>query len=200
MSVPPDKKLYMKAIDSPEDIKPALRHSLLSLRCGLDENDRVQWDKKIGEYIECHLRAHSLTTLGVYFSTRNEPDLMALYDTLSQKGIILSLPVVIKKASPMQFAHWKPGDPLVKDSYGISTPETRNFVPLPQALLIPCLGYTKDRFRLGYGGGYFDRTLEQKPRPHTIGIAYSCLQSRFPVQEYDIPMDCIITETGPIAG
>ncbi len=188
----------MKVTDYPEDIKPALRRSLLFLRCSLDDNKRAQWDAKIGEHIEHHLKTRSLTTLGVYFSTQNEPDLTALYDTLSQKGIILSLPVVIKKAAPLQFAKWMPGDPLVKDSYGISTPEIRDFVPLPQALLIPCLGYTTERFRLGYGGGYFDRTLEQKPRPHTIGIAYSCLASRFPIQEYDIPMDCIITETGPL--
>lgn len=198
MSVTSDTKLHMNATDFPEDIKPALRRSLLSVRCSLDDNERAQWDATIGKHIESHLQAHSMTTLGVYFSTRNEPDLTALYDALSRKGIILSLPVVIKKAAPLLFAKWKPGDPLVKDSYGISTPAARDFVSLPEALLVPCLGFTPDRFRLGYGGGYFDRTLEEEPRPHTIGVAYACLKTHFPIQQYDIPLDVIITETGTI--
>ena len=196
MSVPSDTTLQMDAADTRKDIKPELRRSLLSLRHALDEQQRIQWNTRISEHIENHLKTRSLTRLGVYFSTQNEPDLMALYDVLSRKGITLSLPVVIKKATPLQFAQWKPGDPLKRDSYDISTPETRNIVPLPQALLVPCLGFTKDKYRLGYGGGYFDRTLEQKPRPHTIGVSYSCLQTAFPVDEHDIPLDCIITETG----
>ena len=200
MSVPPDTPFHAKAGNAPENIKPALRRSLLSLRCALDDGERARWDAKIGEHIAFHLTARALATLGVYFSTQNEPDLMALYDNLSRQGIILSLPVVVKKAAPLQFAKWKPGDPLAKDSYGISTPANREFVALPQALLIPCLGFTEDRFRLGYGGGYFDRTLEQKPRPYTIGVAYSCLKTAFPIQPYDIPLDTIITETGIIRG
>ena len=196
MSVPPDTALQMEATDTQKDIKPDLRRSLLSLRRSLDEQQRLQWDTKISEHIENHLKTRSLTTLGVYFSTQNEPDLMALYDVLSRKDITLSLPVVIKKTAPLQFAQWKPGEPLLKDLYDISTPATKKFVPLPQALLVPCLGFTKDGYRLGYGGGYFDRTLEQKPRPHTIGVSYSCLKTTFPVREHDIPLDYIITETG----
>lgn len=198
MSVPPDTKFHMEATDSPEDIKRTLRRSLLSLRCSLNDEKRARWDAKISDRIQSHLQTHSLTTLGIYFSTQNEPDLMTLYETLSRKGIILSLPVVIRKTAPLLYAKWKPGDQLVKDNYGISTPETRAYASLPEALLVPCLGFTPDRFRLGYGGGYFDRTLEQEPRPHTIGVAYSCLQTRFPIQEYDIPLDVIITETGAI--
>lgn len=190
----------MEAPDSPAETKPALRQSLLSLRGSLDDMQRAKWDAKIAEYIEHHLQTRSLTTLGIYFSTRNEPDLTALYDRLCQKGITLSLPVVVKKATPLRYAKWKPGDPLVKDSYGIATPENRDFVALPQALLIPCLGFTPEGFRLGYGGGYFDRTLELKPRPHMIGVAYACLETRFPIQEYDIPLDVIITESGIIQG
>ncbi len=198
MSVPPDTRKPIDAPDARQDIKSGLRRSLLALRCSLDDEKRREWDQKISRYLEVHLEKRAITTLGAYFSTRNEPDLMALYDTLFRKGITLFLPVVVEKAAPLQFVKWTPGDPLAKDSYGILTPETRDFVPLPQALLVPCLGFTPDRFRLGYGGGYFDRTLEETPRPHTIGIAYSCLKSDFPIQAYDIALDCIITENGTI--
>ncbi|MDL2283904.1 5-formyltetrahydrofolate cyclo-ligase [Oxalobacter sp. OttesenSCG-928-P03] len=200
MSVPSDKKTNTGTTGSQEDIKPALRRSLLDIRRSLDDATRADWDKKISAHITHHLHIHAISSLGVYFSTRNEPDLMELYVALSEKGMPLSLPVVMGKASPLQFARWKPGDPMTRDSFGISTPKAREFVPLPEALLVPCLGFTPERFRLGYGGGYFDRTLEQTPRPHTIGIAYTCLKADFPVQEYDIPMDCIITETGTIQG
>lgn len=198
MSVPSDKKTDIDTHAQKQDIKLALRRSLLALRCSLDDAKRAPWDQKIREYIEQHLQIHALSSLGVYFSTRNEPDLTELYASLSRKGMILSLPIVTGKASPLQFATWKPGDPLVKDNFGIPTPKNQEWVSLPQALLIPCVGFTRNRFRLGYGGGYFDRTLEQQPRPHTIGIAYACLEASFPVQEYDIPLDWIITETGII--
>ncbi|MCL1886906.1 MAG: 5-formyltetrahydrofolate cyclo-ligase [Betaproteobacteria bacterium] len=198
MSLPSDKKRLVEAIDLEQDVKPALRRSLLTMRCALDEIERARWNRKIIEHLERYLQTHSFSTLGIYFSTQNEPDLIELYAALSRKGLTLSLPVVMGKTLPLQFVKWKPGDPLVKDNFGISIPEIKEFVPLPQTLLVPCLGFTRNRFRLGYGGGYFDRTLEQQPRPHTIGIAYACLEVQFPVQEHDIAMDCIITETGAI--
>jgi len=198
MSVPSDKKMLIETADPEQDAKSALRRSLLVMRCALDDAARGPQDRKICEHIARYLLARPPTTLGVYLSARNEPDLMELYTALSQKGVTLSLPVVTGKASPLQFAKWKPGDPLVRDRFGIDTPEIREFIPLPRMLLVPCLGFTPERFRLGYGGGYYDRTLEKEPRPHTIGVAYSCLEVRFPIQAYDVPMDCIMTETGVI--
>jgi 5,10-methenyltetrahydrofolate synthetase len=188
----------METTTDRKDMKPELRRFFLGLRCSLDERQRSKWDRKISQHIEHYFQTRSPSTLGIYFPTRNEPDLTKLYVRLAEKGFSLSLPVVMDKRAPLRFAQWEPGDPLIKDSYGISTPEIRQFVPLPQTLLIPCLGFTSDRYRLGYGGGYFDRTLEQDPRPHTIGVAYACLKTAFPSQEYDVPLDCIVTETGII--
>ena len=66
--------------------------------------------------------------------------------------------------------------------------------PAPAALLVPCLGFNEERYRLGYGGGYYDRTLEHAPRPRTLGIAYACLQAQFASGPYDIALDHIVTE------
>jgi 5,10-methenyltetrahydrofolate synthetase len=181
--------------------KPAIRRALLEKRRALDNATRAQWDRRIGEHLARYLRrlpGGVPSALGVYLSTQNEPDLMAFYAELSGQGVALSVPVVTGKALPLQFAQWKPGDPLVKDRYGIATPAVQEWTPVPRVVLVPCLGYTADRFRLGYGGGYFDRTLEQTTRPHAIGVAYACLQAAFPTQPHDIAMDGIITETGVV--
>lgn len=90
-------------------------------------------------------------TIGVYLPIRNEPDLLELYEELSAK-MHLSLPVTIDKDQPLQFVRWKPGDPLVKGDYNVSIPAMREPVDMPEVLLIPCVGYTVNRFRLGYGG------------------------------------------------
>lgn len=193
MSVPSDMKL-----DIPEKAKTELRHLLLTMRRSLEPEKRMQWDRQISQHIERYLKEHVMATLGIYFSIRNEPELTHLYETLSRKGFSLSLPMIVKKEAPLQFVRWKPGDALINGNFGIPVPQVQHAVPLPDAILVPCLGFTSDRFRLGYGGGYFDRTLEQKPRPHTIGVAYSCLKTQFEIQKYDIPMDCIITEEGVI--
>ena len=66
----------------------------------------------------------------------------------------------------------------------------------PPALLVPCLGFNDAGFRLGYGGGYYDRTLELAPRPFTLGIAYACLAAQFASAPHDVALDRIITELG----
>jgi 5,10-methenyltetrahydrofolate synthetase len=68
----------------------------------------------------------------------------------------------------------------------------------PPALLVPCLGFSEQGYRLGYGGGFYDRTLAPAPRPATLGIAYACQQVAFAADEHDLPLDAVITEhTGP---
>ena len=114
----------------------------------------------------------------------------------SETNRICSLPVTREKDLPLQYVRWKPEDPLVEGTYGVAVPEKQEPVTMPEALLIPCVGYTRNRFRLGYGGGFFDRTLACHPSTHTIGIAYSCLLTDFTTEENDIPLACIITENG----
>ena len=85
---------------------------------------------------------------------------------------------------------------MVKDAMGVAVPASRRMVALPPALLVPCLGFNPDHFRLGYGGGYYDRTLEHTPRPFTLGIAYACQAAQFTGAAHDVALDRIITELG----
>lgn len=183
MSLPP----------SPSD-KNALRRSLLDIRRHIGDEDRARWNAAISERLELWLQTHPVATLGVFWPIRKEPDLLSLYERLAARGVQLSLPVVVGRDQPLRFAAWSPGDVMVKDSFGVPVPEQPVFVATPEALLIPCVGYNAGRFRLGYGGGFYDRTLTVVPRPLAIGIAYTCQQTDFGADPHDIALDVIITE------
>jgi len=131
---------------------------------------------------------------------QDEPDLRAAFAQLAARGVKLALPVVTAPAAPLAFAAWAPGDALVKDALGVSVPASLDLVPCPQALLIPCVGFNAARFRLGYGGGYYDRTLAVVPRPLTVGIAYACLAASFDAAPHDIALDTILTESAALDG
>jgi 5-formyltetrahydrofolate cyclo-ligase len=179
---------------SPHD-KGALRRSLLDIRRNIGDEDRVRSNAAIGSLLDQRFQMHPVSTLGVFWPIRQEPDLLSLYDRLAARGIRLSLPVVVGKNLPLQFAVWSPGDATAKDSFGVPVPEHPVFVATPQALLIPCVGFNAQRFRLGYGAGFYDRTLAVTPRPFTIGIAYSCQQAVFDASAHDVALDMIVTET-----
>lgn len=195
MSLPPDLNTLRDERQMPDVSKKSLRKSLLEIRKNLTATEHRDFDSAIGGHILRYLENHSFGTVGVYLPIRNEPDLSELYAVLSRK-VSLSLPITPAHDQPLQFVRWAPGDALVKGAYNVLVPEKQEPVMMPEALLIPCVGFTADRFRLGYGGGFFDRTLAAHPSTHTIGVAYSCLQTAFETEENDIPLHCIITESG----
>jgi 5,10-methenyltetrahydrofolate synthetase len=106
----------------------------------------------------------------------------------------LGLPVVMAQDAPLHFAAWSPGEPMVKDAMSVSIPASTDNALHPEALLIPCVGFNANNVRLGYGGGFYDRTLAATPRPFTFGIAYSCAQAQFDGAPHDVPLDRIVTE------
>ncbi|WP_230412397.1 5-formyltetrahydrofolate cyclo-ligase [Undibacterium hunanense] len=171
-----------------------LRKSLLQKRRDITMNVRQQWDRELGEKLLQYCRQQQITSLAVYWPIRGEPDLQATYAALSDAGVQLALPLVLVRQQPLQFLSWQPGDTMLADEYGIPVPAQRTQWMQPAALLIPCVGFNAGRYRLGYGGGYYDRTLEKTPRPLTIGIAYQCMQADFTADIHDIPMDIILTE------
>lgn len=173
--------------------KANLRRALIAKRSAIDPDLRAQWDKEIGNKLLAWWRMNPVPVLGVYWPIRGEPDLCDAYASLAEQGVQLALPVVVKKDAPLAFARWAPGDAVAKDGYGVSVPA--NFAEvMPSALLLPCVGFDERRYRLGYGGGYYDRTLERNPRPRTVGIAYACLRTAFETGAHDVALDAVITE------
>jgi len=136
--------------------------------------------------------------LSAYWPIKGEPDLRGLMAELHAAGVIIALPVVEDKASPLVFRRWQPGMRMERGEWDILVPPPEAERLTPDITLAPCLGWTDDCYRLGWGGGYFDRTLAVLvPRPVTIGIAHADahLLTIYP-QPHDIPLDLIVTETG----
>ena len=134
---------------------------------------------------------------------KNEPDLrplLATWMTAKNTGFCALLPVVVEENAPLAFRGWTEETALVADRYGIPTPVDGDFVQ-PEALLLPLNAFDAAGYRLGYGGGYFDRTLaargRQGVRPLTIGVGYELarVDSIHP-EPHDQPLDAIVTEAG----
>lgn len=152
-------------------------------------------DFAIGRQVIDWLITHPVKTLGVYWPIRNEPDLHSIYPDIAARGVQLALPVVVAKEAPLQFLAWTPGDELAKDRMSIPIPVPSSVQVQPDAVLVPCVGFNAAMIRLGYGKGFYDRTLAITPRPATIGIAYAFSEVVFDGASHDVALDVVITES-----
>jgi len=172
------------------------RQRLLDLRTEASAAERGGW----GQAIEAHLRAllaeRPGIRLGVYWPFQAEFDPRPLIEWLVAAGCSVALPAVVDKKGPLEYRAWRPGEPLVDGVWNIPIPEKRDTV-VPQAVLAPLVGFDRACYRLGYGGGYFDRTLAAlEPRPQAIGVGFEFAQiATIHPQPHDVPMDLIVTET-----
>ncbi|MES2957003.1 MAG: 5-formyltetrahydrofolate cyclo-ligase [Pseudomonadota bacterium] len=136
-------------------------------------------------------------TVAGYWPFRGEFDPRPAMRCFRQRGARLALPMVVRKAAPLQFGEWWPGATLCRGTLGLPVPDGTARV-VPQVLLIPLVGFDAKGYRLGLGGGYFDRTLAaMQPQPLKIGVGFelSRLTTIHP-QSHDVPMDFIVTEAG----
>jgi 5-formyltetrahydrofolate cyclo-ligase len=176
----------------------AERERLIALRMALSPAER----RAKGERITAALReiaAEQPGILGIYWPFRAEFDPRPLVDTLVAAGRQVALPVVIDKKGPLEYRAWAPGEALVAGVWDIPIPEKREIV-LPAMVLAPLVGFDRACYRLGYGGGYFDRTLgAANPRPLAIGVGFAAqaIETIHP-QPFDIPMALIVTEAETI--
>lgn len=133
-----------------------------------------------------------------YWPIKGEPDLRPLMAELHAAGVIVALPIVETKAAPLTFRRWTPETKMVRGDWNIPVPPPDAPEVTPEIALAPLVGWTDEGYRLGYGGGYFDRTLAAlRPRPFVIGVGFEAarLNTIYP-QPHDIPLDIILTEAG----
>ena len=185
------------ATHSPAARRRQLRADALARRLALDAASVA----RLGEAICDHLRRHFPTPPGrciaFYWPISNEPDLRPVINTWRAAGVDACLPVVHRKASPLTFRPWTPETPMVPDHHGIPTPAGTLEV-YPDVLFMPVNAFDTAGYRLGYGGGYYDRTLAVlQPRPRVIGVGFELARgdSILP-QAHDVPMDWVVTENG----
>ena len=171
------------------------RLALINERLSCGREVRQQRGERAKQRLIESLDFDRYPTLGVYSPMRGEVDILGLAADLAERGSRLALPVVVEKASPVEFWHWWPGAPMSLGLWNIPIPANRERVE-PDALIVPLVGFDPKLFRLGYGGGYYDRTLARAARrPYCVGFGYEVgkLPSIFP-QAHDIPMDLIVTD------
>jgi len=128
---------------------------------------------------------------------RGEVDVRRAIHAFRQRGATAALPVVVAKGTALQFRQWWPGVAMVPGALDIPAPQDSEVV-IPDAAIVPLVGFDGQGFRLGYGGGYFDRTLaalERMPLAVGVGTEAGRLPTIHP-QPHDIPMDFIVTEAG----
>ncbi|VAV91000.1 5-formyltetrahydrofolate cyclo-ligase [hydrothermal vent metagenome] len=139
-------------------------------------------------------------TIAGYAPKGSEINCLPLMDKLKARGAKMCLPVVETKHEPLIFRAWEPGQELVTSAFGIEEPAQDAAILVPDMLLVPLLAFNAKGFRLGYGGGYYDRTLEKLRAENehlvAVGLGYEAQGiSRMPVDRHDEKMDWIITET-----
>ena len=135
--------------------------------------------------------------ISFYWPFKREIDLRPFLRARLAQGARAALPVVVEKNQAMEFWHWQPRMKMDRGIWDIPIPAERQPVR-PDVILVPLLGFDAQGYRLGYGGGYYDRTLETAPRPYTLGIAYSDQLAQFSHAPHDVPLDAIVTEASDV--
>ena len=136
-------------------------------------------------------------TFAFCWPIRNEYDARHVAKTFRERGALTALPVVVRPRAPLAFREWHPGVELARGPLDIPYPAGSSEVT-PKAVLLPMNGWDAGGYRLGYGGGFFDRTLAASaPRPVVIGVTYEMARmTTIQPQPWDIPVDYVVTERG----
>ena len=175
----------------------AMRAELRARRLSLPREARERIRATVSAEIRRQVPDLDIACIGFCWPFKGEIDLRHVVREAIANGAEAALPVVVERAQPLEFWSWRPHMPMQRGIWNIPIPAERNVVR-PTVLLVPLLGFDALGYRLGYGGGYFDRTLAiAAPRPMTIGVGYEL--GRLPTihpQPHDIPLDAIVTESG----
>src|SRR6185369_13163389 len=181
----------------------ALRRRLLEQRLALSAADCARLSALLCRHLQEGFPQLAGMRVGFCWPVHNEPDLLPLltaWMAANKPGFGALLPVVVDKNSALAFRIWTPETTLVADRYGIPTPAAGDFVQ-PDALLLPLNAFDAAGYRIGYGGGFFDRTLAaldaQGARPLAIGVGFELARvDSIQPEAHDQPLDAIITEAG----
>jgi len=177
--------------------RKAQRDRCIAWRTGIEEAQRVMWGKQITASLLALLQTPAARTIGFCWPYQSEFDARFAVRRCCDAGATAALPEVIGKGLPLRFRQWWPGAPMTSGVYDIpvpdGTPELR-----PDLLVLPMNAFDDRGYRLGYGGGYFDRTIAAlKPRIVTIGVSHEyCRVPTIHPQAHDIAMDIVVTEAG----
>lgn len=174
--------------------RKAERARLIAARLKLAPEYRAAQTLAIAKDLDRIIPLTSETIVSVYWPIRGEPDLRPWMQAKSEKGIRIALPVALALGQPLVFREWHPAAPMARGLWNIPYPADGVEV-VPSVILAPVVGFDPACYRLGYGGGFFDRTLARitaAPLRIGLGYAHASINTIFP-QPHDIPMHWIVT-------
>lgn len=173
------------------------RARLIALREAADDASREAWSRSITQSLEGGFPIGAGMVVGFCWPYKGEYDIRFPVRTWRDLGAAAALPAVVDKHKPLEFRIWWPGAPMRPEVYDIPVPVDTPAVT-PGVLFAPVVGFEAAGFRLGYGGGYFDRTLASiTPKPIAIAVGFELqrLDTTYP-QPHDVVMDFMVTEAG----
>lgn len=180
------------------DDKHTLRSAMLAWRGGLSQDERRAAAGELVASFKRELPFVMPAVVSGFWPIRDEIDIRPLMIELHNGGCQLALPVVQGRGKPLLFRAWRPGDPLEQGVFGTLQPSARREALEPDALIVPMLACDKEGWRLGYGGGYYDRTLGdlRTRRPVTaVGVGFDAqLVDHVPRGPDDQRIDWLLTD------
>jgi 5-formyltetrahydrofolate cyclo-ligase len=180
------------------EIKSAFRKTMRARRAEL-ARAHPDFARDAAEHVGA-LKIADGATVGAYVAINGEADPHRILKKLTLRNCTLAFPRVVAKDEPLVFHRWKPGQNLQRGAYGIPEPSKDSPLAYPKILLVPLLAFDAQGHRLGYGGGYYDRTLDflrANSTVRAIGVAYAGQEvAELPREDHDHPLNAVITENG----
>ena len=156
---------------------------------------RPEWGMRLAGHVLGTTLIRPGAVVAGFWPLDNEIDIRPLLLALIGRGHDVLLPETPPRGQPLIFRCWRPGVPMIKERFGSVRPDAP--AADPTLLLVPLLAFDSRCNRLGYGGGYYDRTIAARPGIRTIGCAYAMQQvDAVPVLPHDAPLDAVATERG----
>ncbi len=175
------------------EAKRAARQRALAVRAGCDPG----WGTALGAHLLRELPPAPGAVVAGFWPLAGELDVLPLLHTLIERGYKIVLPVTPNIGNPLNFRLWRPGDVMIRERFGTMCPTGEPAVP--DYLLVPLLAFDRRGGRLGYGGGFYDRTLAGLPGAVAVGCAFAAQElDEVPVGPYDVRLAAIATERGVI--
>ncbi|MBU1175820.1 MAG: 5-formyltetrahydrofolate cyclo-ligase [Alphaproteobacteria bacterium] len=181
-----------------DDLKAALRDTARSQRARVASGDRAEAAKQAAEHFLSGVPFAKTDAIALYWPIRDEIDCKPLLLKLMEAGQTICLPVVVGSDASLVWRVWEPDAPLFESGFGTLAPGDLAPEAVPDIMVMPLLGFDRAGTRLGYGRGYYDRTIAAAPnRPLLVGYAFSAQElNEIPHAGHDVPLDLIVTEAG----
>ena len=177
--------------------RAALRKEKIAARIAMAGSAHLEASARVTIHLRGLLATHAPGVLAFCAPIRAEYDARPLVTELLARGWQAAMPVVVAKDDAMRYRRWNPASPMAEDAYGVPVPAGGDDCT-PDVVLLPVVAFDAAGFRLGYGGGYFDRTLAaQVPRPLAIGVGFELARvTDIRPQPHDLRLDAVVTEMG----